>query len=202
MRKLRSLAVGISILLFLSGINACVPAVQLSTPELPRTQTQIGSVATGSINNLRPQNTGGQDFRIIGEVRSGYGSPFPLHTEEDRALDVAIREAVKNALTHAGYYALTPAIPGDVPRLDIDVMSFWGDGHQGYQIEAMLVARLVDTGSGESLAQREIKLVRGFTVTAGYGSLQRAFDSIMKDLQQELVALMLSEEFRSAVRRK
>jgi hypothetical protein len=202
MSKLHSLAVTISLLLLLAGVNGCVPAVRLSAPELAQAQTRIGSVAVGSINNLRPRDTGGENFRTIGAVRSGYGSSLPLNTEEGREVDIAIREALKNALDHAGYFALTPAIPGDVPRLDVDVISFWGDGHKDYRIESVVVVKLVDTASGEPIAQREINLNRGFAVTAGYGSLRQAFDSVMKDLQQEFVSFMLSEPFRIAVRRK
>jgi hypothetical protein len=202
MKKSHSLIISALLLLFLSGLSACVPAVRLNAPELAKAPTRIGSVVIGDINNLRPQETGGQDFGVIGEVRSGYGSPFPLHTEEGRELDVAIREAVRNALDHAGYFALTPAIPGDLPRLDVDVISFWGDGHKGYQIESIVVIKLVDTGSGNTLAQKEVNLNRSFAVTTGYRSLHRAFADIMKDLQQELVAFMLSEPFRIAVRQK
>jgi hypothetical protein len=198
MKNLLIAAAGI--LLLFSGLFGCAPAIKLNSPDLPAAKSRIGSVAMGDINNLRPQNLGGQHLRIIGEVRSGLGSPLPLHAEEGRELGVIIRETAGKSLAHAGYYALSPAIPGDVPRLDIDVLNFWGDGYKSHQLESQFLVKLVNTGNGMVLAEREINLNRDFPVSAGYASLQRALDSLMKEFQQELVAFLLSEQFRAAVR--
>jgi hypothetical protein len=201
MKIIHYLVITTLLLLLVFGLNGCMPAVHLNTPELEKARTPLGSVAIGEINNLRPKGAGENDFGVIGEIRRGYGSATTLRAAEDREIDIAVREALRNSLDHAGYFALTPAVPGDIPHLDVDVLRFWSESYRGYRIETMLVVRLMEPGSRKVLAQREINISRDFAATGARGSLPRAFDTVMSALQKEFVDFMLSEPFRVAVRR-
>jgi hypothetical protein len=201
MKNLPFLAI-VSLLLLISfGVSGCMPAVRLTPPELEKAPTRIGSVAIGEINDLRPPASGGQDFGTIGEVRGGFGGFSPLRTEEGREIDVAVREALRNALAHTGYYVLDPALPGDVPFLEVDVLEFWLESRKGRHIETLLIVKLVDPDSRASVVQRKITISRDLAVPGRHGSLPETFDRVMRDLQQEFASFMRSEPFRVAVRR-
>jgi uncharacterized lipoprotein YajG len=183
------------------AVNACVPAVRLAHTPLDQAEVKKGSVIIGSINNLRPEKKGRQNFQIVGTVRGGFGNPFALNAQKEKTIDMALREAVTDALINAGYNVVTPAVKKDAPRLEVDVLKFWCDGYMGYNIDTAIVVKLINGASGKVLAQREINVSRGFALVAGYRPMHQAFNEVMNDITREFVDFMTSYTFQRAVSR-
>jgi uncharacterized lipoprotein YajG len=192
MTKTATLRLSMVLLALFFAVTACVPAIHLDHTPLDQAEVTKGSVIIESINNLRPENYGQQNFQIVGVVRGGFGNPFTLNAPEEKTIDMALREAVTDALINVGYNVVTPAAKKDAPRLEVDVLEFWCDGYVGYKINTAIVVKLINGASGKVLAQREINVSRGFAIIAGYSPLHQAFNEVMNDITWEFVSFIKS----------
>jgi uncharacterized lipoprotein YajG len=190
MTKTATLRLSLVLLALFFAVTACVPAVRLAHTPLDQAEVKKGSVIIGSINNLRPEKKGRR-----------FGNPFTLNAQKNKTIDMALREAVTDALINVGYNIVTPAVKKDAPRLEVDVLKFWCDGYMGYNIDTAIVVKLINGASGKVLAQREINVSRGFALVAGYSPMHQAFNEVMNDITRELVGFMTSHTFQRAVSR-
>jgi hypothetical protein len=199
MIKTATLRLSMVLLALFFVATACVPAVRLDHTPLEQASVKKGSVIIDSINNQRPPERGRQDFHVAGRLRGGFGNPIALKTAANKPIDIALREAVTDALINGGYDVVTPAENKDAPRLQLDVLEFWCDGYVGYRIDTAFVVELISGTSGEVLAQKEFNVARGFALVAGYGPMHSAFDEVMNDITWELVSFITSDAFQKAV---
>ncbi len=180
-------------------VNACAPpVVNMKVEVLAKGDLTRGAVVVGTVFNKRTEDNGGEGFNFIGKLRGGYGNAIPLKAEQNRDLDIVLKEVAKVALEHTGY--ATEQAAGKFCRLDIDLLTFWCDGYMGYKIEADIVVKLVNSENGSILAKKGINIQRGFSTAMGIGPMHTAFNEVMADIQKELVAFMQSQEFQDAVK--
>ena len=192
MTQIATLRLSMVLLALFFAVTACVPAIRLTHTPLDMVDATKGSVIIGSINNLRPEHYGQQNFQIVGNVRGGFGNPFTLNAPKEKTIDMALREAVTDALINVGYNVVTPAEKKDAPRLEVDVLEFWCDGYVGYKINTAIVVKVINGASGKVLAQREINVSKAFAIVAGYGPMHQAFNEVMDDITWEFVNYITS----------
>jgi hypothetical protein len=180
-------------------VNACgPPLVNLQVEELAPGAMTRGSVVVGTVLNKRAEDIGSEGFNLIGKLRGTYGTPIYLKAEENRDLDIVLKEVSKAALEHTGYS--TKQVAGKFYRLDIDLLTFWCDGYMGYKIEAEIAAKLVDPENESVLVKKVINVQKGFSTAWSIGPMHTAFNEVLTDIQKDLVAFMQSQEFRDAVK--
>ncbi len=187
---------GLAMVMF---INACMPYVNLKREELAKGDIKLGNIAIGAVNNKRGDDYGGKSFEQIGKVRGDYGNPFIVETEHGKGIDSVLKEMAKASLEHIGYSA--DQATENTLRLDIDVLNFWCDGYYGYKIVAETSVNLVDPATEKTVAKKDIKVERGFTVILGLSKMYKAFDDTINDIQKELVAFIQSQEFQDAAKK-
>jgi hypothetical protein len=199
MTKTATLRFSMVLLALFFVVTACVPAVRLDHTPLEQAEVKKGSVIIENINNQRPPDRGRQTFHLVGRLRGGFGNPIALNTDANKPIDIALREAVADALINGGYDVVTPAENKDAPRLEVDVLEFWCDGYMGYRIDTAFVVELISGTTGKVLAQKEFNVARGFAIVAGYGPMHQAFVEVMNDITWELVSFITSDAFQKAV---
>lgn len=172
---------------------ACVPSIRFKPTPLAASPSKRGAIAVGSVTSTRKPDRGGESFQFIGRVRGGYGNPFTLEAERGRELNVILREAMTDVLRHTGLDAEAAGVAKPASRLDLEVQDFWCDGYMGYQVTTTMVVRLVDTKSGQPVAQKTISLKDGFGIVVGYGPMQNSFSRVIDKVKQELVAFLQAE---------
>lgn len=198
MKRMSSISLTLFAAALVFVLGACVPSVRMKPDVLTKGEVKRGSVTVGTVNNKRPEGRGSQSFGLVGRVRGGYGNPFALRTASGKEVDVLLKDVIKASLEHTGYSADQAA--KQPPRLDIDVLTFWCDGYTGYKIGSEMVAKLIDPSDGKILAQKVITVNRGFALVVNYTPMHNAFNEVMSDVQKELVAFLLTDEFQAAAR--
>jgi hypothetical protein len=195
MKKARFLFLALSLLSFLS---ACIPEMDMKYDSLAKMDIKRGMVVAGEVNNKRAKAYGGLSFGLLGIIRGEFGTPFDLQTKEGREINIVLREAANNVLEHTGYSPV--GTDKKSAKLDIDVMRFWCDGDSNrYTIEANLLAKLINPLDGKVLAQKEINFERVFSLSTP-SKTRKAFDVVIQEIQNQLLAFIQSKEFQAAVK--
>jgi len=193
----KKMVIVLSILLV--SLLFCVGCSKMS---LRYTKPPVESMNKGKIsvvvNDNRPSDKTGGNLKRIGTIRNTFGMPFPLEAGDGREPPKVIKELFSDCLEAAGYEVLEPS--ETVPKLFVNLNSFWSDGYQYSRMWITTVAELKRDVHSDVFWKKEIESSTGVTWKVGYGPFNKAFNKLLEDMKIKLITIFEGPEFFSSVK--
>jgi hypothetical protein len=135
-------------LLMLLAVAGCgtTYVVQQQQPQQPL----YGRVSIEVTDHREPKK-GGADPSMIGNERSGWGIPSPLHLNGPGELSFQLHEIFAQEAMNTGIGVQPPGqVQGATSRLIIEIQQYWCDGYPpSFKADAVVSAMIIDGATGQ-----------------------------------------------------
>jgi hypothetical protein len=177
-------------------------SVRLRSPRIDAASSLSAGPLLVTWRNARPQEKGGEDEFLIGLVRGGLGQAYKVKSEGPEHLFSVIPDLVAASLRAAGIDGRTEGTDA-LPVVHVNLLEFWCDGYDHYEMTARLEVLLRAPGALEPAWRGEAYGRGSATMAAGWGGgmreFERGYTEALQNLAGELKKSFESNEFRLAL---
>jgi len=161
---------------------------------------QLSGPAVGvSFENARPSKKGGDELKLVGQVRTPIGIPFGLFSREVPGhVDTVVPRWTADYLRAAGIQA-TAGQQGGGPRVHVVLERLWCDGNTRYVLAITARIQVFAAGATSPTLEKVVIGKGGATAVIGSGPLERGFKRMFEDAGGELKAWAATPEFKAAL---
>lgn len=178
-------------------------------PTASAVKVEIGYVAPAQVaaqgdpvrvtfENARLPAEGGTELPLVGQLRSLAGVPYGTFTKKVH-LDALMVGSTTAVLGSVGI-GTVPDGGGSVPRVNVKVTRFWGDGNIGYGMYLDAVVQLFVDGPAP-VWEEPVTL---FAETKAFWSpkkeLPRAYEALLQRYMSQMAEAFADESFRARLR--
>jgi len=103
------------------------------------------------VSDHREPKKGGTDPSMIGNERSGWGIPSPMHLNGPGELSFQVHELLAQEAMNTGIGVQPPGqVQGATSRLIVDIQQYWCDGYPpSFKADAVVSAMIIDGATGQ-----------------------------------------------------
>lgn len=188
------------IVIALAGCGPPTPYLRW-TAEPPAPSLQ-GRVSLRDVINKRDAKHGATDPAAVGNIRNGFGVPYPVRIDgggggwegsiEPRTMGQSIGELVATAMMHAGVGVVAPNDPQPTSLLFVEVYELWCDGYVGYGASISLQLAIVDP------ATQQLRTKIPIRNEGSAGNCRDAFARALSGAEASIAAAFAQPEVRAA----
>jgi hypothetical protein len=193
----------IPLLVLALGVVGCGPPTPyLRWAMAPPAPSLQGRVILRDVVNKRDEKHGARDPGNVGNIRNGFGVPYPVRIDgggggwegsiEPRTMAQSIGELVAGGVQSAGVGLVPPTDPQPTSHLWVEVLELWCDGYVGYSAAVSLQLVIVDP---QTQAPRMRVPVRQ---EGGASNCRNAFANALNGAQQQIASAFMRPDVRGA----
>jgi hypothetical protein len=181
---------------FICLVAGCSTPMSLQYAKPATGQMNRGKICV-VVNDKRSSEAISNDPYRVGTIRNTFGVPFALRSREGRKPPTVIKELVSDCLNAAGYEVVEQS--DNLPRLVVDLQSFWSDGYQHNRMWLSMVTALKSNSQAQPVWSKEIESNVGITWLVGYGTFDKGFTKLLEDAKQKLMVSFNTSDFRQSL---
>src|SRR6478735_4675187 len=158
----------------------------------PAAPMVAGKVAI-TVADHREVKKGGDDPRVVGQERNGWGIPFAIRLPTPTEAGDSVRDMLGQAALTAGIGVAPVTDPAPTAKVAVEIQSMWCDGYSPVY-KAGLTASVMVLGADGAVRVPGVPL----QVEDGAWTCRDAYKNMLTKAYQQAVAMMSQPQFKDA----